>query len=76
MLDVNTEKKCETCEGDGMVCVGSGTETGDGEYAPCPDCHQLSGTDYFLAGKGKNYRATGMNAQPLDPAKVRELMKK
>lgn len=65
-----SSSNCETCSGDRLVHVGGF------DYAPCPDCHPLSGTDYYLAGEAKNYRATTMNAQALDPAKVRELMGK
>ena len=57
---------CETCDGDRLVRVGKGTATGDGEYAPCPDCHPMS---------GKNYLSYSSDLQPLDPAKVREMSK-
>jgi len=61
--------QCETCANDRMVWV---SET---EVAPCPDCHPLSGEDYFMAGKGKNVRAhVKDNMRAVDPAWVRDRM--
>ena len=61
-----TVVSCETCDGHRLVVVGGG-------YAPCPDCHPMSGEDYLRSGESVYYM-TQRDERPLDPAKVRELM--
>lgn len=68
-------ENCMTCENDRLVYVGvlDGYEC----YAPCPACHPLSGEDYFMVGEGKKVRATVKdNKRAMDPAKVREMMRR
>ena len=67
---------CPTCSGDRMVHVGI-SKAGMDEYAPCPDCNPVSGTDYFMGGHNMSVRSYSTKDHPLhalDPARVRAMM--
>ncbi len=66
-VNLHSESKCRTCDGDRFVVVGqrpvkNGPKQ---EYAPCPDCNPADVSFH---------RHNGSIARSLDPAKVRELM--
>ncbi len=66
-VNLHSESKCRTCDGDRFVVVGLRPVKNGGieEYAPCPDCNPIDVSFH---------RHNGTIARSLDPAKVRELM--